>query len=111
VLEAVVILGIILISLFALSLWLTYREEQRARNRVIAAVESTSNRRFYKRIARDPEEQYIEGVGYIIGDISCQYNARSPYIRCAVNPGGLCQDCLHYSEREDRIADREEERY
>jgi hypothetical protein len=96
-----VILGIISMGLFALSLWLTYREEQRARHRAMAAVDAASHRRFYKRIARDPEEQYIEGVGYIIGDISCEFNARSPYIRCAVNPGGLCQNCIHYVHHQD----------
>lgn len=38
----------------------------------------------------------IEGYGYVIGKISCKYNARSPYIRCAVNPSGSCEDCRHY---------------
>ena len=51
-------------------------------------------------MSRDPEERYIEGVGYVIGDLTCSYNARSPYIRCAVNPDGLCQDCRHYHNRE-----------
>jgi hypothetical protein len=64
-------------------------------------IESNSSRRFYKRMTRDPEEQYVEGVGYVIGDLSCTYNARSPYIRCAVNPDGLCQDCRHYHNREN----------
>jgi Family of unknown function (DUF6464) len=73
----------------------------------IRRAESTSRRRVmvtqyphpYKRIPRDPEEQYIEGVGYIIGDISCKYNARSPYVRCAVNPSGLCEGCRdHYRQ-------------
>jgi Family of unknown function (DUF6464) len=52
-------------------------------------------------MTRDPEEQYIEGVGYVIGDLTCTYNARSPYIRCAVNPDGLCQDCRHYHREEE----------
>lgn len=38
----------------------------------------------------------IEGYGYVIGRVSCKYNARSPYIRCAVNPSGSCEDCRHY---------------
>jgi hypothetical protein len=38
----------------------------------------------------------IDGYGYVIGKISCKYNARSPYIRCTVNPSGPCQDCRHY---------------
>ena len=31
-----------------------------------------------------------------IGDISCKYNARSPYLQCTINPQGNCQKCLHY---------------
>ena len=38
----------------------------------------------------------IEGYGYVIGKVSCKYNARSAYIRCAVNPSGPCQECRHY---------------
>jgi len=38
---------------------------------------------------------YLEGVGYLIGDISCQFNARSGYLRCAVNPQGP-SGCRHY---------------
>ena len=30
------------------------------------------------------------------GDPNCIYNARSPYILCAVNPCGSCQNCSHY---------------
>lgn len=40
--------------------------------------------------------RYVEGLGYIVGDLSCQFNARSPYIRCAVNPSGPCNGCLSY---------------
>ncbi|PZU97298.1 MAG: hypothetical protein DCE90_07005 [Pseudanabaena sp.] len=38
----------------------------------------------------------IDGFGYVIGKVSCKYNARSPYLRCAINPDGPCQDCRHY---------------
>jgi hypothetical protein len=31
-----------------------------------------------------------------IGDLTCIYNARSPLIRCAVNPYVECEDCQHY---------------
>jgi Family of unknown function (DUF6464) len=39
---------------------------------------------------------YSPGVGYWIGDFSCCYNARSAYLRCAVNPTGPCQTCHLY---------------
>lgn len=99
-LQAIVMFGIILVILFIVSLFLSYVEERRDRRRYVSTADAAHHRRAYKRINRDPEEQYIEGVGYIIGDITCIYNARSPYIRCAVNPGGLCQDCRYYEGKE-----------
>ncbi len=39
---------------------------------------------------------YVEGIGHMIGDLTCQFNARSSYIRCAVNPLGDCKTCLQY---------------
>ncbi|AFY95862.1 DUF6464 family protein [Chamaesiphon minutus] len=92
---------IAVIILLVICWWLSYCQRLRARSRRLTMTESSSNRRFYKRVNRDPEEQYIEGVGYVIGDLSCSYNARSPYIRCAVNPDGLCQDCRHYHKKEE----------
>lgn len=91
------------IVLLPLLCYLLSRNQRiRARSRRLTMTESSSNRRFYKRMTRDPEEQYIEGVGYVIGDLTCAYNARSPYIRCAVNPDGLCQDCRHYQPEEEQ---------
>jgi len=40
--------------------------------------------------------RYVEGLGYIVGDLSCQFNARSPHLRCAVNPSGPCNGCASY---------------
>lgn len=30
-----------------------------------------------------------------IGDVSCEYNARSQHLRCAINPCGPCKGCQH----------------
>ncbi len=92
-------LPILLILALLLCFWILVsqliRREQSSRRRVLA----TQYPHTYKRIPRDPEEQYIEGIGYIIGDVSCKYNARSPYMRCAVNPSGLCEGCRdHYHQ-------------
>lgn len=46
------------------------------------------------------DRYYLEGVGYLIGDITCKYNARSGYLRCAVNPSGPCEGCRYYQPRE-----------
>ena len=51
--------------------------------------------------AGEAERYYLEGVGYLVGDISCQYNARSGYLRCAVNPSGPCESCRFYEERKE----------
>ncbi len=37
---------------------------------------------------------------YYIGDTTCVNNAHSPYIRCAINPSGPCDDCSHYEKRD-----------
>ena len=36
---------------------------------------------------------------YFIGDTNCINNARSPYIRCAINPEGPCDECVHFEKR------------
>lgn len=32
-----------------------------------------------------------------IGSASCFHNARSPYLRCAVNPSGPCEGCADFT--------------
>lgn len=32
-----------------------------------------------------------------IGDITCQYNAQSVLLRCAINPEGPCPDCRFFA--------------
>ncbi len=46
--------------------------------------------------SRSPEEKTLVEGKWIIGDASCQLNAHSEILRCAVNPNGPCQDCLDY---------------
>ncbi len=41
------------------------------------------------------ERTLLDGV-WVIGNISCTYNARSELVRCALNPAGPCNDCVHY---------------
>lgn len=80
-------------SLF--SLWVLRRADARAQARLQMALEAISHRGLtVMRLA--PDQDYVEGLGYIIGDLTCRYNARSKYVRCAVNPMGPCQACRHY---------------
>jgi hypothetical protein len=37
---------------------------------------------------------------YFIGDTTCINNAHSPYIRCAINPEGPCDECVHYEKQD-----------
>jgi hypothetical protein len=44
-------------------------------------------------------DRSFEATRYFIGDTTCQYNAHSPYMRCAVNPSGPCKNCSHYQQK------------
>jgi hypothetical protein len=86
-------------SLF--SLWIIRKTHMRTRSRMRQAAISLSGVRVRQNIRQlEGDRYYLEGVGYLIGDISCKFNARSGYIRCAVNPDGPCQGCHHYEPRE-----------
>jgi Family of unknown function (DUF6464) len=63
-------------------------------------------RRTYPQSALSPyrgQLGWFGSVGYL-GDTSCQFNAHSPFIRCAVNPSGPCQNCTYY-ETSAHLAD------
>lgn len=83
-----------------ISLWFMRRAETRAQNRLRAAVAAVERRgmRTIQRVSAD--QQYVEGIGFLTGDITCRFNARSPHLRCAVNPIGPCQDCRYYESIE-----------
>lgn len=66
-----------------------------ARDRIAAAGLAVANIPTRNHLAT-VDRRYVEGLGYAIGDITCEYNARSNYIRCAVNPSGPCLDCRYY---------------
>jgi hypothetical protein len=94
-------------SLF--SLWIIRKTHLRTRLRMRQAAMNVTGvrvRQDIRQVEGDAcgnsigERYYLEGVGYLVGDISCKFNARSGYIRCAVNPNGPCQGCRHYEPRE-----------
>ena len=98
----VVVVFLIVIGLLppALSVWVTCRAERRAVNRFNAAIEPANYSAAMNPWRQPvPDERYIDGIGLVIGDITCQLNARSPYIRCAVNPSGPCEGCRSYEGR------------
>lgn len=81
-----------------ISLWILRRSDERNRQNLALALESYATRGL-PLIRRDSDHYYIDGLGYIVGDITCQFNARSPYIRCAINPSGPCEQCRHYDPK------------
>ncbi|MBW4661601.1 MAG: hypothetical protein KME15_23270 [Drouetiella hepatica Uher 2000/2452] len=83
-----------------LSLWFARQTSARAEARLQLAIDSFAARGLasLQHSLRSPDQHYVEGIGYIIGDLTCKFNARSSYIRCAVNPSGSCQDCSHYQQ-------------
>jgi hypothetical protein len=94
----VIALGL-LPSLF--SLWVIRKTLLRSRLRIRQAAMNLSEVRTRQNLRQmEGDRYYLEGVGYLVGDISCKFNARSGYIRCAVNPDGPCQECRYYEPRE-----------
>jgi hypothetical protein len=83
------------------SLWVMRKAQSRTSSRLRQAAINVSRARMQQNLRPvESDRYYLEGVGYLIGDISCQYNARSGYLRCAVNPSGPCQDCRYYEPKE-----------
>ncbi|ARV63012.1 hypothetical protein BZZ01_13470 [Nostocales cyanobacterium HT-58-2] len=86
-------------SLF--SLWLMRKTQGRTRSQLRRAAMTSPVGRIRQNTTSDSSDRYyLEGVGYLVGDISCQFNARSGYLRCAVNPSGPCEGCRYYEARE-----------
>jgi hypothetical protein len=81
-----------------LSLWLMRQADARGQARLRVAIDSVASRGL-PALHRPPEQHYVEGMGYVIGDITCKFNARSHLIRCAANPFGPCHGCSQYQER------------
>ncbi len=95
-----------------LSLLVMRQLNQRTTQQLRAVMQRSAERRFAIGLpsGRSPERassgashpadhRYVEGIGYMIGDLTCQFNARSSYLRCAVNPMGDCKLCAQYQAR------------
>lgn len=51
-----------------------------------------------KQQARPDDAQWWNGQ-WVIGNPICYFNARSPFLRCAVLPEGPCPSCSHFRKR------------
>ncbi|NER81874.1 MAG: hypothetical protein F6K42_20380 [Leptolyngbya sp. SIO1D8] len=79
-----------------ISAWISLRARDRMQAEFGHAMEVAAQRGLKSVLQRDRDLNYVEGLGYIIGDFTCQMNARSPYLRCAVSPCGPCEGCKFY---------------
>jgi hypothetical protein len=50
----------------------------------------------YVQFAQRPSERSRIDDRWVIGNITCRYNAQSELIRCAVNPSGPCEGCRFF---------------
>lgn len=50
----------------------------------------------YVQTAQRPIERTLIDGRWVLGDASCEFNARSELVRCAVNPDGPCEGCRYY---------------
>ncbi len=103
-----------------ISMLLSIYSRRQVQQSLYLAADYAANERFRQRPERasvrvstrshHPDERYVEGMGFVIGDITCQLNARSPFIRCAPNPVGPCEGCREYEGREyeDLACERKE---
>lgn len=53
---------------------------------------------------RPTDRSFFEGR-WILGDATCQFNARSELVRCAVNPEGPCTRCRFYEPVDEATED------
>lgn len=70
--------------------------ERRAQVRLRAAMRATEQQQLQRLLSLPAEHRYIEGIGSLIGDFTCRFNARSAHLRCAVNSFGPCKECPYY---------------
>jgi hypothetical protein len=100
--ELLIVVALGLIPAF-FSLLMMHKAEVQARERLRSAMNSAANRSLRRlNSSFSSDHHYVEGVGYLVGDLTCRFNARSAYLRCAVNPAGPCKDCPYYESIELR---------
>lgn len=94
------ILIIIISVLPTLIYWLMFRKiKRRWQSRLRQtrlAIDYGSREESFDSFNNREETEYGQ---YYIGDLSCRFNARSPYIRCAINPHGPCRECSYYEAK------------
>ncbi|MGB8700591.1 MAG: DUF6464 family protein [Thermosynechococcaceae cyanobacterium] len=70
--------------------------ERRHRYRLASGQYRLYQVALYVQKSQAPVERSLWDGHWVLGDATCQFNTRSPLLRCAVNPSGPCDRCLHY---------------
>jgi hypothetical protein len=60
-----------------LSVWVMRKSQAQTRAKLRAAMSAPAVRQRRSPSPSSPDRYYLEGVGFLIGDISCQFNSRS----------------------------------
>lgn len=96
-----IILIVILCLIPSLMSWLVIKKaKQRLHNRLRRErARAAIRQEMVQQFPLDAQEEEVFH-GHFLGDISCRFNAHSPYLRCAVNPEGPCKNCPYYEAKE-----------
>jgi hypothetical protein len=81
------------------SAWLSVRADRDEKCNHVSGMSTGLGQSMLKLIDGNADMHYVDGMGYMIGDITCDLNARSPYLRCAMNPMGPCDGCSAYAPK------------
>ena len=57
----------------------------------------------YVQSVQRPSERSLVNGQWVAGDATCRFNARSAFVRCAVNPAGPCEGCRSYEREQDSV--------
>lgn len=92
----IVLIFVIGLAPAVISAYLSVRADQNEKRHELATVPTALGQNMLKLLDGNADLHYVDGMGYMIGDITCDLNARSPYLRCAMNPMGPCDGCSTY---------------
>jgi hypothetical protein len=82
-----------------ISAWFSVRADQNEKRNDCSSMATGLGQGMRKLLDSNDDMHFVEGLGYMMGDITCDQNARSPYLRCAVNPMGPCDGCSSYAPK------------
>ena len=82
--------------------------ERRHRYRLKSGRYHLHNIALYVQKSQVPTERSLLDGRWVIGDVTCLYNAHSEVLRCTVNPSGPCDRCVHYHSLEQEALEHKD---